>query len=109
MTRITTIIRISLLLALIIWASFAFAYPGGDRPIRLTCDTLDRPSTVQVLWTDNRIIVGDQGSYKIDVGLTTDRQIVALDGSRFVTLYIGEDRIVLQYKGRESVCRVKNS
>lgn len=99
----------SVFLAGLLYAGFTYSYPGGDRPIRLTCDTLDRPSTVLVLWTDSRVIVGDQGSYRIDVGLTTDRTIVAVDATRFVTLYIGEDRIVLQYRGRESVCRVKNS
>jgi len=105
---IQRLILTSLFLAGLLYASFTYSYPGGDKPIRLTCDTLDRPSTVLVLWTDNRIIVGDQGSYKIDTGLTTDRYIVAVDGTRFVALYIGEDRIVLQYRGRESTCRVKS-
>jgi hypothetical protein len=108
MLRVTFIVRVALLLALVIWAGFALAYPGDNKPIRLVCDTLDRPSSVTVLWTDLRIIVGDQGSYTIDSTLTTDREIVGVSQGRFVTLYLGQDRIVLHYRGRESMCRVKD-
>jgi hypothetical protein len=104
MLRVTFIVRVALLLVLIIWAGFVFAYPGDNKPIRLLCTGQDKPETALVLWTDNHFIVGDR-SYTIDVNQTTDRAIITRD-TRGPRLYIGQDRIVLSFKGRDSVCRV---
>ena len=104
MLRVTFIVRITLLLVLIIWAGFALAYPSEERPIRLTCTGQDKPETALVLWTDNHFIVGDR-SYTIDVNQTTDRAIITRD-TQGPRLYIGQDRIILSFKGRDSQCRV---
>jgi hypothetical protein len=101
MLRVTFIVRITLLLVLIIWAGFVF---GDNKPIRLLCTGQDKPETALVLWTDNHFIVGDR-SYTIDVNQTTDREIITRD-TRGPRLYIGQDRIILSFKGRDSVCRV---